>query len=74
MSSSGIRATCRGTICSAKTATNSASRPGNGIHANAYAASEARNSGRITAGIVMTMVLMKYCDRLAEVPGASASR
>ena len=74
MSSSGISATCSGTICRAKTATKSASRPGNGIHAKAYAASEARNSGRSTAGMVMTMVLMKYWLRLAEVPGASASR
>ena len=52
LSSSGISATCSGTICRAKTATNSASRPGNGIHANAYAASEARNSGSSTAGMV----------------------
>ena len=43
----------------AKTATNSMSRPGNFIQANAYAARVARVIGMITDGIVMTMELTK---------------
>ncbi len=69
-----MRATWSGTIWRANTATNSASRPGKGIHAKAYAASEARKIGSSTAGTVMTIVLMKYWPRLAELPGARASR
>ena len=48
-----------GTICSAKTATNSESRNGNFIQAKAYAAIVARLIGMITAGMVMTMELTK---------------
>ena len=57
--SSGIRVTWIGTICSAKTATNRKSRPGNLIHANAYAASAASVIGMSTEGMVMTNELMK---------------
>ena len=48
-----------GTICSAKTATKSVSRPLNGIHAKAYAAITARLIGMRTAGIVMTTELIR---------------
>ena len=48
-----------GTICSAKTATKSDVAARNSIQANAYAASEASVIGMSTAGIVMTMELMK---------------
>ena len=57
--SSGISATCSGTICSAKIATNRKSRPRKSIQANAYAASDARVIGMSTAGIVMTKELTK---------------
>ena len=53
-----------GTICSAKTATKSVSRPGNSIHAKAYAASSASVIGMTTAGSVMTRELMKYEAKL----------
>jgi hypothetical protein len=56
---SGIRVTWIGTICRAKTATNRMSRPGNLIHANAYAASAASVSGMITDGMVTMKELMK---------------
>ena len=46
--------------------------PGTCIHANAYAARDAMNSGSSTAGMVMTIELMKYWLRLARLPGASA--
>ncbi len=48
-----------GTICSANTKMNSALRPLNSIHENAYAAIAAIISGMSVAGIVMTIELKK---------------
>ena len=57
--SSGIRVTCIGTICRAKTTRNRKLLPGKLIQANAYAASSARQIGMITEGIVITNELTK---------------
>ena len=57
-----------GTICIAKTATNSESRNGNFIHAKAYAAIVAMLIGMITAGMVITIVLTKYVARSVSPP------
>ncbi len=50
-------------------------RPRNGIHANAYAASDAITSGKIDAGIVIAIELMNDCPRLTVVasPPSTAS-
>ena len=64
--SSGTRAICNGTICSANASANSAPEPLNLIHAKAYAAIVARAMGKSAAGIAMTSEFTKYCPRFAE--------
>ncbi len=68
---SGMRATCNGTICSAKIATNRKSRPLKSIQANAYAASSARVIGMSTAGSTMTNEFRKNPARPPEPLKAS---
>ena len=62
-----------GTIWSAKIATNRKLRPGNFIHANAYAAIVAMLIGISTAGIVMMNELMKYVAKFVSEPFSTVS-
>ena len=59
--SSGTSAIWIGTTCSANTPMKRMLRPRNGIHAKAYAASDAITRGKIDAGIVMAIELRNDC-------------
>ena len=68
--SSGTRAICSGTICSAKTAMKSTFLPLKSIQANAYAASAAIVSGKTVAGRVIAIELTNASPSVNEVePG-----
>ena len=63
----GISAICSGTTSSATTTRKSQSRPRNGIHANAYAASAATSTTSSDAGTVMSTVFQNDSDDVGVV-------